>query len=34
VANDTQAVNSFTVQYKGQSASLRLNPGAAGTYIW
>lgn len=34
VANDTQSVSSFTVQYKGESANVRLNPGAVGTYIW
>ncbi len=34
VANDTQSVSSFTVQYKGESANVRLIPGAVGTYIW
>jgi glucosylceramidase len=34
VANDTQSVNSVAVQYNGQSANIRLNPGAVGTYIW
>ncbi len=34
VANDTQAVSSFSVQYNGESANVRLNPGAVGTYIW
>ena len=34
VANDTQSVNSFSVQYNGQLATIRLNPGAVGTYIW
>jgi glucosylceramidase len=34
VANDTQSVSSFAVQYKGESADIRLNPGAVGTYIW
>jgi glucosylceramidase len=34
VANDTQAVSSFTIQYNGQFANIRLNPGAVGTYIW
>jgi glucosylceramidase len=34
VANDTQSVSSFTVQYGGGSASIRLNPGAVGTYVW
>jgi glucosylceramidase len=34
VANDTQSVSSFAVQDRGQSANIRLNPGAVGTYIW
>jgi glucosylceramidase len=34
VANDTQSVSSFAVQYKGESANVRLNPGAVGTYVW
>jgi glucosylceramidase len=34
VANDTFANGSFSIQYHGQSASVRLNPGAVGTYIW
>lgn len=34
VVNDTQSVGTFTVQDMGQSANIRLNPGAAGTYIW
>lgn len=34
VANDTQSVNAFAVQYRGQAASVRLNPGAVGTYVW
>jgi len=34
VANDTQGVSSFTVQYNGQVANVRLSPGAVGTYIW
>jgi glucosylceramidase len=34
VANDTQAVSSFVVQYKGQVADVRLSPGAVGTYVW
>jgi glucosylceramidase len=34
VANDTQSVNSFVVQYNGQFANVRLNPGAVGTYVW
>lgn len=34
VANDTYSVNSFRIQYNGQFANLRLNPGAVGTYVW
>jgi len=34
VANDTQSVGSFSVQYDGQVATIRLNPGAVGTYVW
>jgi glucosylceramidase len=34
VANDTNAARSFAVQYGGQSATLRLNAGAAGTFVW
>ncbi len=34
VANDTQAVSSFAVQYNGRFANIRLSPGAVGTYVW
>lgn len=34
VVNDTYAARSFKVQYHGQYANIRLEPGAAGTYIW
>ncbi|MCX6631341.1 MAG: glucosylceramidase [Candidatus Solibacter sp.] len=34
VVNDTQSVSSFAVQYQGQSATIRLSPGAVGTYVW
>jgi glucosylceramidase len=34
VANDTASVSSFAVQYEGQFANIRLNPGAVGTYVW
>ena len=34
VANDTHSTNSFRIQFHGQFATLRLNPGAVGTYIW
>ena len=34
VANDTQSVNAFGVQYRGELANIRLSPGAVGTYVW
>ena len=34
VVNDTYSINSFSVQYHGQRAVLRLSPGAVGTYLW
>ncbi len=34
VVNDTRSTGSFTIQYKGQFADIRLTQGAAGTYIW
>lgn len=34
VANDSFANGSFRIHYHGQIASVRLNPGAVGTYIW
>jgi glucosylceramidase len=34
VANDTYSTSSCMIQYRGQTASLRLRPGAVGTYIW
>jgi glucosylceramidase len=34
VANDTSSVSSFGVQYDGQFANIRLNPGSVGTYVW
>ena len=34
VANDTQAVSSFVVQCDGRFATVRLTPGAVGTYVW
>jgi glucosylceramidase len=34
VANDTQSVTSFSVQYRGQVANIRLIQGAVGTYVW
>jgi glucosylceramidase len=34
VVNDTWLANSFKIQYKGQFADLKLNPGAVGTFVW
>jgi glucosylceramidase len=34
VANDTWRVSSFAVQYRGEYADIKLNPGAVGSYIW
>ena len=34
VANDTYATGTFRVQYQGQYANIRLQPGAVGTYVW
>jgi glucosylceramidase len=34
VANDTNVAGSFAVQYAGQSATIRLNAGAVGTFVW
>ncbi len=34
VVNDTFATSSFRIQFRGMSASLRLGPGAVGTYVW
>jgi glucosylceramidase len=34
VANDTFATNTFRVQFRGQFANIRLQPGAVGTYVW
>jgi len=34
VVNDTYSINSQRIQFRGQFATLRLNPGAVGTYIW
>jgi glucosylceramidase len=34
VANDSHSVSSFKVQYRGMTATLRLDPGSAGTYVW
>jgi len=34
VTNDSFSINSFRIQYNGQTATLRLSPGAVGTYIW
>lgn len=34
VANDSYSTSSFRIQYQGQTANVRLNPGAVGTYRW
>ena len=34
VANDSRNTSSFRIQYRSQSAMIRLNPGAVGTYVW
>jgi glucosylceramidase len=34
VANDTYAMGSFNVQYKGKQANISLEPGAVGTYVF
>ena len=34
VVNDTYFVSSFRIQYQGMVASVRLSPGASGTYLW
>jgi glucosylceramidase len=34
VVNDSGSAGSFSIQYRGQFANLRLGPGAVGTYIW
>lgn len=34
VVNDTNAASAFAAQHNGQSAALRLNPGAVGTFVW
>ncbi|HEX2975222.1 MAG TPA: glycoside hydrolase family 30 beta sandwich domain-containing protein [Bacteroidales bacterium] len=34
VANDSGNISSFRVQHNGLSATLRLDPGSVGTYVW
>ena len=34
VVNDTYSANSFMIQWKGKYAAIRLDPGAAGTFVW
>jgi glucosylceramidase len=34
VANDSYATGNFRIQYEGQYANIRLQPGAVGTYVW
>lgn len=34
VANDSYTVNRFRIKYHGKIASVRLEPGAVGTFVW
>jgi glucosylceramidase len=34
VANDSWNISTFFIQYRSQIATIRLSPGAVGTYIW
>lgn len=34
VANDSYNNSSFSIRYRGMTASVRLEPGAVGTYVW
>jgi len=34
VVNDTFSSGSFTIQWNGKYAAIRLDPGAAGTFVW
>lgn len=34
VANDNSTVSSFRVQYKGENATIPLQPNSVGTYVW
>ena len=34
VANDSYSTSSFKIQYRGECVSIRLRPGAVGTYVW
>lgn len=34
VGNNSRNTSSFRIQYRSQSATIRLNPGAVGTYVW
>lgn len=34
VANDSWNTSTFRIQYRSQIATLRLSPGAVGTYVW
>ena len=34
VVNDTFSASSFTIQWNGKYAAIRLDPGAAGTFVW
>jgi glucosylceramidase len=34
VANDSHNTSSFRIQFRGMTASVRLDPGSVGTYVW
>jgi len=34
VANDTWNTSSFRIQYRSQTATIKLDPGAVGTFVW
>lgn len=34
VANDSFNISSFRIQYRGMVASVKLDPGSVGTYVW
>jgi glucosylceramidase len=34
VGNNSRNTSSFRIQYRSQSATIRLAPGAVGTYVW
>ncbi len=34
VANDSFNISSFRIQFRSQNVTIKLNPGAVGTYVW